>query len=211
MFELEYKGGNAVMIATKNSKIWVDSNLSLVGLTSPKLQEAVQLATEARFLVDGTDSLVFEGPGDYEIGDFTIHGVAARRHIDTENDGFKTTMYRISAGEIRLALLGNIAAELNEDQLEGLGVVDILVVPVGGGGYTLDATSAVNLVRQIEPTIVVPVHYSESGISYEVPQDSIDAFVKELAAPVETMNKLKLKSSAALPPALTVYQLDLVK
>ena len=61
-------------------------------------------------------------------------------------------MYRIEAGDIRAALLGNIYEKLDEDQLEALGVIDVLIIPVGGNGYTLDPTGAAKLVRQIEPS-----------------------------------------------------------
>ena len=93
-------------------------------------------------------------------------------------------------------------------QLENLGVIDILIVPVGGSGYTLDATSAVALVRTISPKVVVPIHYADSGISYEVPQDSAEVFVKEMGAPVENVSKLKVKNDSSLPTVLTTYILS---
>ena len=105
-----------------------------------------------------------------------------------------------------MAFLGNIDGKLSEEQYETLGVIDILVLPVGGSGYTLDATSATTIVRAIEPKVVVPVHYAESGINYEVPQDSLETFTKELGAPVEQVSKLKVKSVSGLPAALTVVQ-----
>jgi Zn-dependent hydrolase of the beta-lactamase fold-like protein len=92
--------------------------------------------------------------------------------------------------------------------MEGIGVVDVLLLPVGGGGYTLDATSASSLVRNIEPKVVIPVHYAEAGISYEVPQDTLDVFIKELGAPVEQLPKLKIKSASSLPQTLTVMELS---
>lgn len=87
-------------------------------------------------------------------------------------------------------------------------MIDILIVPVGGSGYTLDATSAVALVRTISPKIVVPIHYADSGISYEVPQDSAEVFVKEMGAPVENVSKLKVKNDSSLPTVLTTYILS---
>jgi L-ascorbate metabolism protein UlaG (beta-lactamase superfamily) len=206
--EIEYKGGNGLVFATKNSKLVTDPNLSMVGLKDVSVKGAIQLATEPRFLVDAADAtLTIEGPGEYEVGDFSIRGVAATRHIDTEAEPSGTTIYRIEVGEIRIALLGNIAANLDEDQLEAIGVVDILVIPVGGGGYTLDSVGAAKLVRQIDPKVVVPVHYAEAGVNYEVPQDSIDLFKTEMGLPVETVEKYKLKSSASLPAALTIIEI----
>jgi len=210
MFDIEYKGGNGIVIATKKTTAVIDPKLSLIGLKDKSVKGAVEIATEPRFVVDSEEAaLVIEGPGDYEIGDFSIHGVSAWRHIDTEADEKIATIYRIEVGEARIALLGNITPKLSEDQLEEIGVVDILIVPVGGGGYTLDATSAAAVVRQIDPKVVIPVHFADSNLSYEVPQDTIETFTKELGAPVEEVGaKYKVKGASSLPAALTVVQVE---
>lgn len=204
MFDIEYKGGNGVVVATKKTTLVVDPKLSLVGLKDLSVKDTVELATEARFMVeDPAARLILEGPGEYEVGDFSIRGVAAQRHIDTEKDEKLATIYRVEVGDTRIALLGNIAPTLSDDQLEALGVVDILIVPVGGSGYTLDATSAAAVTRHIDPKVVIPVHYADSALSYEVPQDDVETFSKELGAPVESVAKYKIKSAASLPEVLT--------
>ena len=209
MFDIEYKGGNGIVVTTKKTSLVIDPKVSLVGLKDLSVKDAVELATEARFLLnDPAARLVLEGPGEYEVGDFSIRGVAAQRHIDTEQDEKRATIYRIEVGDVRIALLGNIDATLSDDQLEALGVVDILLVPVGGGGYTLDATSAATLTRHIGPKVVIPIHYADSALSYEVPQDDVEVFTKELAAPVESVAKYKLKSAAGLPEVLTTVVVD---
>jgi L-ascorbate metabolism protein UlaG (beta-lactamase superfamily) len=207
MFEIEYKGGNGVVIATKQTTALIDPKLSVVGLQDMKIKNTVEIATEDRFKIEDADArLVIEGPGEYEIGDFSITGIAATRHIDTEDVEKKSTMYRIEVNDVRIALLSNIASKLNEDQLEALGVVDILILPVGGGGYTLDASSAAALTRQIDPKAVIPVHYADEALSYEVPQDSLELFIKELGAPVESTTKYKVKSALSLPAVLTIVE-----
>lgn len=210
MFDIEYKGGNGIVITTKKTTAVIDPKLSLVGLKDRSVKEAIEIVTEPRFAVNSDEAtLLIDGPGDYEIGDFSIHGVSAWRHIDTEADEKIATIYRIEIGEIRIALLGNIAPKLSEDQLEEIGIVDILMLPVGGGGYTLDATSAATLVRQIDPKAVIPVHFADSGLTYEVPQDTLETFTNELGAPVEVAGtKYKLKSASSLPAALTVFQVE---
>jgi L-ascorbate metabolism protein UlaG (beta-lactamase superfamily) len=208
MFEVEYKGANCIIVSSKKASIVIDPKLSIVGLKDVSVKDAVELATEARFVIESEDAkLVIEGPGEYGIADFDIRGIAAQRHLDTESDPKASTMYRIEVGGIRAAVLGNIYEKLHEDQLEEIGIVDVLIIPVGGSGYTLDATGAATLVRQIDPKVVVPIHYADSAIQYEVPQSEIDVFIAELGAPVEEVAKLKLKNSGALPAVLTVFQL----
>ena len=209
MFDIEYKGGNTVVIATKKLSLVVDPRLSILGLKDIRVKDGVELATESRFRVDGPDArIVLDGPGEYEVGDFTILGVAATRHIDTPEQEKLATIYRIECGDSRIAVLGNIEATLTDDQLEALGVVDILILPVGGGGYTLDATSATALVRSIEPKIVVPVHYADPALEYGIPQGSFEEFQKELDVPVEETSKYKVKSAAALPQPLTIVKIN---
>lgn len=208
MFDLEYKGGNTVVFSTKKVSLTTDPKLSLVGLKDIKTKDEVELATESRFSVNNPEArIIIDSPGEYEVGDFTIHGVAATRHIDTPEQEKLSTMYRVECGDVKVAVLGNIDAKLDDDEFEAIGVVDILVIPVGGGGYTLDATSAAALTRSIEPKAVIPVHYADSALKYEVPQDELATFVSELGAPVEVTSKYKIKSSASLPAVLTVIEL----
>ena len=207
MFEIEYKGGNGVVLATKSQRLVADPKLSVVGLKDISVVDAIELGTEARFLSGKEARLTIEGPGEYEVGPFSIRGIGAIRHIDSDSARYATTMYRIGVGDVSVALLGNIAAKLTEEQLEAIGVVDIVVLPVGGGGYTLDAQAASRLIRQIDPKVVIPVHYDDPSLKYEVPQDSLKMFIDELGAPVETIDKYKLKSAAMLPSVLTVVEL----
>jgi len=208
MFEIEYKGGNTIILTTKKATVVADPKLSVVGLKDVAIKDAVEIATEPRFATNGTDAkLLIEGPGEYGVADFDIRGIAAQRHLDTESQPLLDTVYRIEIGDVRIGLLGNIYEKLSDDQLEELGPLDILIVPVGGNGYTLDATGAANLVRKIIPKVVVPIHYSDKDLKYEVAQNDLDDFIKDLGAPVETVAKYKAKSSSSIPPSLTVIEI----
>lgn len=210
MFDIEYKGGNGVVITGKKTQVVLDPKLSLIGLKDIPVKDAVVVATESRFLVDDSGAkLVIEGPGEYEVGEVSIKGVKATRHLDTSADEQIATVYRLEIGDARVAIIGNIASKLSEDQLEAIGVVDIAIVPVGGNGYTLDAVDAAAVVRQVEPRVVIPVHYADSAINYEVPQDDVDLFIKELASPVEPAgSKFKVKAASSIPQVLTVVTID---
>lgn len=209
MFDIEYKGGNTVVFTTKKTTLVADPKTSVVGLKDVVVKEAVEVATEPRFALSNKDAkLAIEGPGDYEIGDFSLHGTSATRHIDTDDTEKTGTIYRIEVGEVRIALLGNVAPKLSEDQLEEIGVVDMLVIPVGGGGYTLDASSAAAITRQIDPKVVIPVHYEDGMVKYEVPQDTLETFTSELGAPLETVSKYKVKAASSLPPVLTIVEVS---
>lgn len=210
MFDIEYKGGNSLIISTKKTELVFDPKLSIVGLKDITVGDRVEITTEARFATDDPKSkLHIEGPGEYEIGDVSIRGVRAIRHLDASTDEPLSTMYRVEIGDVRIAVLGNIAPKLQDDQLEALGVVDLVIIPTGGNGYTLDSVSAATIVRQIDPRAVIPVHYADPNLKYEVPQDDVELFFKELTSPIESVGaKYRIKSSASVPQILTVIKID---
>ena len=208
MFDIEYKGGNTIVIATKKSKLITDPKLSLVGLKDMPTKDAVVLATEARFALNNEDALLnIEGPGEYELADFSIRGIATRRHLDSAEQGNHSTIYRVEVGDVRMAILGNIDGKLSETLLEEIGVVDLVILPVGGNGYTLDATSAAHLIRAIDAKVVIPIHYADPALSYEVIQDDLEVFKKEFGGEVEQTPKLKVKSVSMLPTVQTIIEL----
>lgn len=205
--EIEYKGANAVVISTKKLDVLVDPRLSQVGLKDISSKHGCIVATQTDLLpTNSGDSLVIDGPGEYEVENISINGVAAERMID--HDGSKqATVYRLATADVTMAVIGHASAPLSEEQLETLGVVDIALIPVGGNGYTLNAHQAVEVVRQLDPKAVVPTHYADKAVKYEVPQDEVEVFIKELGAQVEELPKLKIKNDQ-LPESLTVYKLD---
>jgi len=85
--------------------------------------------------------------------------------------------------------LSDCADALSDKQLESLGGVDILLIPVGGK-YTLDAKKAVEVVSQIEPRIVIPMHYQIEGLKYDL--DPVEKFIKELGVKPRHEEKLKI-------------------
>ena len=209
MFEVEYKGANAVVFTTKKVSLVFDPRVSVAGGKDVSVKDAVEVATEDRFVVENaTPALLLSVPGEYGVGDAALVGVAMQRHIDTEEQGRQGTAYRLVIGDTRIAVIGNIAPKLSDEQLEALGVVDVVVVPIGGGGYTLDPTDAATLVRQIDPHAVIPVHYADPALQYEVPQQEFEVFVKELGANVvEAGPKFKVKNASSIPEQLTIIKI----
>lgn len=188
--ELSFFGANCLRLTTKKAQIVIDDNLSQVGLKSITRPADITLhtflgqpATENHFSADM--------PGEYEISGVVIHGVAARAHMDPE-DKQSAVVYTIAADEIRVAVLGHIYPQLSEEQLEQIGHVDVAAVPVGNSGYTLDGAGALKLIKQIEPKIVIPTHFADKAVKYEVPQIELAEALRGLAMePSETVDKYK--------------------
>lgn len=212
MFDIEYKGGNTVIISTKKSSLVTDPKMSVNGEKDIIIKDGVELVTEERFATRNEDyKLTISYPGNYEISDFIIAGYPEKRHIDNDSEGKKSVIYSIDISGVKIGLLGNIGPNISDNQLENLGVLDILILPIGGGGYTLDATSAASIARRSDAKVIIPVHYSDDEINYEVPQSDFSLFAKELGSEVEKTSKYKVKSAAALPEKMTIVQIERTK
>ncbi len=190
--DLQFYGANCVSVIYKGTRLVVDDNLAELGAKAVTKADDVALFTGSHQKSSGR--LVFDGPGEYEVADISIIGITSRSHID--ENGKTATMFKLVAGESSLLFTGHIYPELSEAQLEAIGKVDVLVVPVGGNGYTVDPVGALKLIKTIEPKLVIPTHYADKALKYPVPQQDLAAALQELAMePKETVSKLKLKPS----------------
>jgi len=204
--ELSYLGAGCIRIATKPSSIIVDPYDNAAGLGNFTAKADVVLKTQASD-VKVDEAKVFDGPGEYEVSGVMITGVASKLHVDSEAEGERGTIFAIHSDGLAVVVVGNIAPGLTKDELEALGHVDVLVVPVGGHGLTLDAQGAAQLVSLLEPAYVVPVHYDDGKTKYAMPQDTPEAFLKEMgSAHPESVAKLKI-SGKELPAEPTVVLL----
>lgn len=191
--ELTYYGGNCVKITSKKTQIVIDDNLVKLGLKFITKPTDIALASFEN-VPKAPAQFTADMPGEYEIGDVAIHGVAARSHMDPEGKK-SATIFTVETGDLKVCTLGHIYPELSEVQLEAIGIVDILVVPVGDAGYTLDGTGALKIIKAIEPKVVIPTHYADKAIKYEVPQVELSDALKGLGMEAsETVDKFKLKA-----------------
>lgn len=192
--EIKYYGGNCIKITSKKNSIVVDDAVKL-GLKSIVTDKDIYLLTDKR-TADRADKAYFsiDSAGEYEVADVSIHGVPARSHLD-EDKTLNATMYRVIVDDVRIAIVGHIHPDLSEEQLEDLGTIDILVVPIGGNGYTLDGIGAQKVIRKIEPKVVIPTHYDSKTLKYEVPQTPLEDALTALAMePAETLDTFKVKN-----------------
>lgn len=192
--EIQYFGGNCIKISSKKATVVIDDNIKALGGNDVAKPGDIVLYTGAV----GTPKdpkFVVARPGDYEIADVAVTGVPARAHMDEEGKNL-ATMYRIVADDVRIAVVGHVHPDIAEDQLEALGIVDVLIIPVGGHGFTLDPVGALKVIKEVEPKIIIPTNYDDKKLTYEVPAVSLEDALKGLAMePKETTSKLKIKGA----------------
>ncbi|HET8709460.1 MAG TPA: MBL fold metallo-hydrolase [Candidatus Saccharimonadales bacterium] len=191
--ELSFYGANCVVLSGKEWRVVVDDNLASLGGKSIVREGDIALFTNTAPEGLPNTKLTIAQPGEYEGANVSITGIPARAHMDEA--GIKAaTMYKVVAGDTTFLFTGHVYPELSEDQQERIGLVDVMVVPVGGNGYTLDGEGALKLIKDIEPKVVVPTHYDDSKLKFEMPQQSLEQALQALGMEVkEKVPKLKLK------------------
>jgi L-ascorbate metabolism protein UlaG (beta-lactamase superfamily) len=191
--DLQFYGANCLSLTHKGARIVIDDNLEELGLKSIIKPDDVVLFTNNSHNVNAR--LIFDGPGEYEVSDVSIIGIAAQAHID-EPGKLSATMFKLIYGDQSVLITGHIYPKLSDKQLETIGQVDVLVVPVGGNGFTVDPTGALQIIKAIEPKLIVPTHYADKVIKFPVPQQELTLALKEMAMePKETIAKLRLKAN----------------
>jgi len=154
--------------------------------------------------IDGDPHLI-NGPGEYEISDVLIIGIATCHDKEGGKKRGKNTVYLIELDEISVCHLGDLGHVLTAEQVEEIGDVDILLLPVGGV-YTINASMAAAVVRQLEPKVVIPMHYKTPALNWEL--EPVERFLKEIGAKeVQSQVKLSLNKSN-LPSSTQVILLD---
>lgn len=193
--ELQFHGANCVTITNKQARIVVDDNLAELGAKSVSKPGDITLFTSKHDATSEGSKIVVDMPGEYEASGVSIYGIAARSNMD-EDKKMSATMYKIVLDDFRILVAGHVFPELSDAQLEAIGMVDVMFVPVGGFGYTMDGIGALKLIKKIEPKLVIPTHFEDSALKFPVPQQPLKDALQQLAMePKETVAKLKLKPS----------------
>ncbi|MBI4494418.1 MAG: MBL fold metallo-hydrolase [Chloroflexi bacterium] len=153
--------------------------------------------------VAGQPTLI-DGPGEYEVASTFITGVATYRDKEKGRQSGRNTAYLIELDELVICHLGDLGHLLSADQIEALKDPDVLLIPVGGH-CTISGAEAAEIVSQLEPKIVVPMHYQTGKV--QVPLDPVDKFCKEMGVDsLAPQSKLAVTRSS-LPEETTIVLL----
>lgn len=202
--EITYLGHSCFKVVGKKISVLVDPfDATKVGIKLGKQDADVVLVSHEHFdhndlSVLKNDFLLFDSPGEYEARESEFAGVKTE-HGDEQGNN---TIFAFDVDGVKVCHLGDLGTELKSDQLEKIDGVDVLMIPVGGK-YTIDAKTAVKVIAQIEPKIVLPMHYKAGNMT-----DLADLkdFLGEMS--VEPIAQEKLKVTAKdLPEKLEVVTL----
>ena len=148
---------------------------------------------------------VIAGPGEFEIGGVFITGVQTDGHGQKNNEQPRNTLYVFDYDGLTVAHLGDLRQVPTQAEIEALDTVHIVLAPVGGGG-SLNAAKAVEVVSLLEPNIVIPMHYATPEA--KLPLDSLNKFIKEMGLSKPESQPLLKVSLSSLPEEMHVVVLD---
>jgi L-ascorbate metabolism protein UlaG (beta-lactamase superfamily) len=152
----------------------------------------------------GGEPRIIRGPGEYEISGILIIGIATFHDTQRGQVRGKNTVYVMEIDGVSVCHLGDLGHVLSSEQVEEIGNVDVLLLPVGGGS-TINAAVSAEVIRQLEPKAVIPMHYKTPAVKREL--DSVNVFLKEMGmVQIEPRSKLTL-SKSNLPLSTQVFLL----
>lgn len=169
--EISSLGHSSLRLKGKQVSVVTDPyDGGLVGFKFPKNIDA-NIVTVSHAHADhnmssvvGGNPFVVSGPGEYEIKGVSVIGIPTFHDAQEGKERGKNTIYRIEIDGVKIAHLGDLGHALSSAQLEALDGVDIVCIPVGGV-FSLDAEKAVQVIADIDPRIVIPMHYRTTNHS----------------------------------------------
>ncbi|MCX6797394.1 MAG: MBL fold metallo-hydrolase [Candidatus Doudnabacteria bacterium] len=189
--QIQYFGLSSFKIITKEATIITDPFHKDSGLTPPRgAADILILAEKNKKLYTATSGISGEhfditDPGEYDLKAVTVTGIPLK-----QEEKFMS-IFLIESEDIRILNLTHIKEfNIKEEDLESLGDIDILILPIGGNSV-MSASAAAKAVNQVEPKIVIPSHYKMKDLILDL--DAPDKFVKEMGGKKEEMEKLTVK------------------
>lgn len=189
-------GHSCFKIQNNDATLLIDPFSEAIGLPMPKISADILLSTHDHYDHANIEAVrgnpfIINTPGEYEIKDFFIYGIPSFHDNSEGKERGSNLIFLIEVEGIRIAHLGDFGQDsLTEEQLKKLEGVDILMVPIGGV-YTIDAKVAAEIISEIEPRLIIPMHYFEKGLKIKI--DDVEKFKKEMGNKIEVMDKLKIK------------------
>ena len=161
--QINYLGHSCFKIKSKNTALITDPFDQYIGFSMPSTKaDIITISHEHKDhnclkKIEG-NPFIIRAPGEYEIAEVSVFGLRTFHDKVKGAERGRNTIYSIRTEEISLCHLGDLGHKLSDKQLEEVNGVDVLFVPIGGI-YTLDSKEAVEVVNQVEPKIVIPMHY----------------------------------------------------
>lgn len=210
--EISWLGQAAFKLKGKTATVVTDPfNPDFIGLKWPKVEaDIVSISHDHgdHNYAGGVSGATYTatGPGEYEIKGVAFTGTSSFHDNKQGAERGKNTIFTFNIDGVRICHLGDLGqAQLSDEQLEAIGDVDVLLIPVGSV-YTIDGGAAAKIVAQIEPKVIIPMHYSQPGLKVNL--EPVDHFLKEMGKEGMTPAAKLSVSADKLPEEAEVVVLE---
>jgi L-ascorbate metabolism protein UlaG (beta-lactamase superfamily) len=211
VMEITWFGHSAFRLKGKVTSVVTDPyDPSMIGLKLPKIEADIVTLSHDHgdhnnsAAVDGA-KFIAKGPGEYEIGGVAFTGTASWHDNSKGSERGKNVIYTFNIDGLRVCHLGDIGQhQLTDEQVEDIGAVDILMIPVGGV-YTVGAAEAAKIVTQLDPKVIIPMHYKLPDLKFDL--EPVDHFLKEMGQETDPVTKYSI-SRDKLPDEPQVVVLE---
>ena len=154
----------------------------------------------------GGEPVVLRGPGEYEVREILVTGIGTFRDDEQGARRGRNTIYTIRLDDLVICHLGGLGHVLPTNDLEKLGDIDVVLVPIGGADADLTAPKAAEVIHQLEPKVVIPMSYDPDDSRTK--DSPFERLLHELGVKdIEPTSKLTL-SRSSLPENIQVVALD---
>ena len=208
--EISWLGHSCIRLKGRGESLIADPYGDALGLSLGKARAEIVTVSNAHPNHSTTKAVgggptVIDGPGEYEIADFYISGIGTQ-HGDESEDPRLNTVYVIQVAGLSLCHVGDLDRPLSPQQIQQVGQTDVLFVPAGGG-CTISPSQAVELVGQLTPRIVIPIHYATGELT-AASLGPLDAFLADMGL-IEVSHQTTLEvAPSSLPRDITLVVLD---
>lgn len=214
--DIKYLGHSSFFIKSKDARLVTDPFDSSIGIKFPKVEADIVTVSHQHEdhnqakLVGGTP-LVIDMPGEFEKNGVRITGYSSYHDKEKGAQRGPDTLYKIEAEGISVLHCGDLGVVLDDGFVDMIGDVDVLLIPVGGF-YTIDSSEAVELVKKIEPSIVIPMHYNQPRLDQKTfsKLTGVDDFLtKKGADKTAPIAKLSLKKETLVSEETKVVVMEI--
>ena len=204
--------GQATFVIESTSTLVTDPYNPMLGKLPKDLAAAVVTVSHAHPDHNYTRGVggqprIIEQTGNFSVGGFDLKGVAAFHDDKQGKKRGSNVLYVIRAEYMTLCHLGDLGHSLSAQQVAEIGAVDLLMIPVGGF-VTIGPQQAVEVVAQLTPKLVLPMHYKAKKSFIPLPFAGVDKFTSALGWDVEEVDTLTIDRSTldSMKPRVIVFR-----
>jgi len=211
--EITWMGHAMFMIQdSKGTKIITDPYSEKTGYRPPEVSADIVTVSHRHYdhdnvaAVDGNPQIV-GAPGKVDIKGIIIEGIESYHDEVNGKKRGRNTIFKFYLDGLTLVHMGDFGQPITGDQVDALKDTDILLIPIGGN-YTIDADQAAEVIENIKPKVVIPMHYKTKDTVIDIAPP--DPFISQVQNVKEEESHVTV-SKSSLPDETEIWVMEYVQ